>query len=65
MDGPRVLDLLQLPVATVGAGLAAFGHRALARLLSPGTGGLFGSAVALLTLSPVARTGLFLLPLGC
>jgi len=60
----RVLGLLQLPVAAVGAGLAAFGYRALVGLPSPGTGGLFGPALALLTLSLVVWAGLFLLPLG-
>jgi hypothetical protein len=55
---------LQLPVAAVGTGLAAFGYRALVGLLSPGTGGPFGPAVALLALSLVIRAGLFLLPLG-
>ena len=64
MNGQHVLGLLQLPVATVGAGLAAFGYRALVGLPSPGTGGLFGPAVALLTLSLVVWAGLFLLPLG-
>jgi hypothetical protein len=44
--------------------LAAFGYRALVGLPSPGTGGLFGPATALLTLSLVVRDGLFLLPLG-
>jgi hypothetical protein len=51
-------------VATVGAGLAAFGYRALVRLPPPATGGLFGPAIALLTPSLVVWTGLFLLPLG-
>ena len=64
VNGQRVLGLLQLPVATVGAGLAAVGYRALVRLPSPGTGGLFGPAIALLTLSLVVWAGLFLLPLG-
>lgn len=64
MNGHRVLGLFQLPVAAVGAGLAAFGYRALVRLPSPGTGGLFGPAIALLTLSLVVWAGLFLLPLG-
>jgi len=64
VNGHRVLGLLQLPVAAVGAGLAAFGYWALVRLPSPGTGGLFGPAVALLTLSLGVWGGLFLLPLG-
>lgn len=64
MNGQRVLGLLQLPVAAVGAGLAAFGYRALVRLPPPATGGLFGPAIALLTLSLVVWAGLFLLPLG-
>jgi hypothetical protein len=64
VNGYRVLGLLQLPVAAVGAGLAAFGYRALVRLPPPATGGLFGPAVALLTLSLVVWAGLFLLPLG-
>jgi hypothetical protein len=64
VNGHRVLGLLQLPVAAVGAGLAAFGYWALVKLPSPGTGGLFGPAVALLTLSLVVWGGLILLPLG-
>jgi hypothetical protein len=64
VNGHRVLGLLQLPIAAVGAGLAAFGYRALVGLPPPDTGGLFGPAVALLTLSLLIWAGLFLLPLG-
>ena len=64
VNGQRVLGPLQLPVAAVGAGLAVFGSRALVRLPPPATGGLFGPAIALLTLSLVVWAGLFLLPLG-
>ncbi len=64
MNGHRLLGLLQLPVAVVGAGLAALGYRALVRLPSPDTGGVFGSALALLTLSLVVWAGLVLFPLG-
>ena len=64
VNGHRVLGLLQVPVAAVGAGLAASGYRALVGLPSPGTGGLFGPVIALLTLSLVVWAGLFLLPLG-
>jgi hypothetical protein len=64
MNGDGILGLFQLPVAIVGAGLAVFGYRELVRLPSPGMGGLFGPAVALLALSLVVWAGLFLLPLG-
>ncbi len=59
MLGPR-----QLPVAAVGAGFAAVGSRALVRLPPPATGGLFGPAIALLTLSLVVWAGPFPLPSG-